>query len=124
MLGNLENAYKLVGKVPVRCSLEEAMNSVRTIKVDVFGEVTVSTVFLVTDHSFSHSDSPVLFETMIFGGQYNDYQTRYHTYDEALEGHIEACELVNKVQIERNNKLKDLGLWQKKKYFKVKKSRR
>lgn len=104
------NTYKLVGKIPVRCPFDEAMNSSRTIKVDLFGETTVSTVFLVTDHSFSHSDSPVLFETMIFGGQYNDYQTRYHTYDEALEGHTLACEMVNKVQIERNNKLNDLGV--------------
>lgn len=107
---NLDKAYKLVGKIPVSCSLEEAMNNDRKIRLDVFGEVTVSTVFLITDHAFSHSDSPVLFETMIFGGQYNDYQTRYHTYDEALEGHTLACEMVNKVQIERNNKLNDLGV--------------
>ena len=29
----------------------------------------------------------ILFETMIFGGQYDDYQWRYSTYEEAEAGH-------------------------------------
>lgn len=52
----------------------------------------ISTVFLHFDHSLDfitpkEPSKPVLFESMIFGGLYNDYQRRYHTYDEALEGH-------------------------------------
>ena len=31
--------------------------------------------------------APVLFESMIFGGEHDEYQRRYCTYDEALEGH-------------------------------------
>lgn len=56
-------------------------------------EVTVSTVFLGINHSFG-SGPPVLWETMIFGGEFNDYQERYHTYEEAVEGHRRAVALV------------------------------
>jgi hypothetical protein len=52
----------------------------------------VSTVFLHFDHSLNFGGTeelhePVLFESMIFGGINNEYQRRYHTYNEALEGH-------------------------------------
>ena len=53
---------------------------------------------------------PVLFETMVFGGEYDDYQERYHTYDEAEEGHKRIVEMVDKISIERERKLKDLGI--------------
>jgi hypothetical protein len=35
----------------------------------------VSTVFLGTNHSFGF-EPPLLFETMIFGGRFDDYQTQ------------------------------------------------
>lgn len=56
--------------------------------------VEVSTVFLGIDHSFCVGGPPILFETMVFGGLYTDYQTRYHTYDEAVLGHETAVALV------------------------------
>lgn len=59
-------------------------------------DVDVSTVFLCLDHSFSKEGPPLLFETMIFGGPYDSYQERYHTYKEALEGHNKLVEkLIN-----------------------------
>jgi len=50
--------------------------------------ITVSTVFLGIDHSFGRG-APVLFETMVFGDprEEYEYQARYCTYDEALNGH-------------------------------------
>jgi hypothetical protein len=54
--------------------------------------ITVSTVFLGIDHGFG-GDRPVLFETMIFGGPYNDHQVRYCTWAEAEHGHQVACDL-------------------------------
>ena len=51
--------------------------------------VRVSTVFLGLDHSFG-GGKPILFETMIFGGKYNDYQERYSTWEEAEVGHKKA----------------------------------
>jgi hypothetical protein len=47
---------------------------------------------------------------MIFGGEYDQYQERYCTWGEAERGHQIACELVNKIAIDRDNKLNDLGI--------------
>lgn len=54
--------------------------------------VRVSTVFLGLNHSF-RSGPPLLFETMIFGGEHDQFQERYRTRDEALAGHALALEL-------------------------------
>jgi hypothetical protein len=65
------------------------------------------------DHSLAGligDGSPVLFETMVFGGEYDEYQERYHTYDEAEEGHKRICEMVDKISIERERKLNNLGI--------------
>ena len=106
---NIKN-YKLVGKQPVECDLSEVASlEERTICRDTFGDVLVSTVFLSFDHSFG-GDVPVLFETMIFEGEHDSYQKRYKTYDDAIEGHKVACDLVNKISIERDKKLNNLGI--------------
>jgi hypothetical protein len=52
----------------------------------------VSTVFLGLDHSFGHGP-PLLFETMIFGGERDQYQERYSTLQDAMDGHDRAVEL-------------------------------
>ena len=51
--------------------------------------VTVSTVFLGLDRSFAKG-IPILFETMIFGGEHDQYQERYATWEEAEAGHKKA----------------------------------
>ena len=56
--------------------------------------VRISTVFLGLDHSLS-SGKPILFETMIFGGEHNEYQERYATWEEAEIGHRQAVELAS-----------------------------
>lgn len=53
----------------------------------------VSTVFLAVDHGWGLSDTPLLFETMIFaegGPLLEEYCERYSTYDEARFGHQRA----------------------------------
>lgn len=50
------------------------------------GEITVSTVFLGLDHSFG-GPTPILFETMVFGGPRDGESERYATRDEAIAGH-------------------------------------
>lgn len=110
----LGQTYKLVDKVPVPCSIDECILfssnfKDRIIAKDSFDGVEVSTVFLTMDHSFGKGE-PILFETMILGGQYNDYQWRYSTYEEAEAGHQAACYLINKVSIDRDIKLKKLGI--------------
>jgi hypothetical protein len=57
------------------------------------GGVEVSTIFLGLDYSFGGGE-PLLFETMIFGGDHNRYQRRYATWKQAEAGHQEAIELV------------------------------
>lgn len=65
----------------------------RHIGNDYIGKIQVSTVFLGIDHNFGEGE-PLLFETMIFGGKYDDYQERYSTYEEAEKGHKKAIKLV------------------------------
>jgi hypothetical protein len=50
-------------------------------------------VFLGLDHAWD-SDIPVLWETMIFGGEHDQYQERYTSYEDALKGHQTALNLV------------------------------
>jgi len=59
--------------------------------------VEISTVFLGIDHSFGR-EKPLLFETMIFGGEHDGYQERYSTYEQAELGHKKA---VAKVLVEK-----------------------
>lgn len=57
------------------------------------GGVRVSTVFLGMDHGYKTAGPPLIFETMIFGGDWDKFQARYYTYDEALKGHDMAVNL-------------------------------
>lgn len=49
-------------------------------------DVTVSTVFLGMDHQFGDGP-PLLFETLIFGGEHDGNMQRYSTWPQAKEGH-------------------------------------
>lgn len=53
--------------------------------------VRVSTVFLGLDHRFYDNGPPLVFETMIFGGPYDQYQDRHSSWDDAVLGHRRAC---------------------------------
>ena len=47
----------------------------------------VSTVFLGLDHAHGKNKKPLLFETMIFGGEKDGDMWRYETWEEAIKGH-------------------------------------
>lgn len=88
-------------KVPYEVPLEESYKvyenpDMKIVQQEKVGDSFVSTVFLGLDHSWGDQDGPILFETMIFGGEYNDFQRRYKTYDEAVQGHNEALQMVTK----------------------------
>ena len=94
----MSDKYILKGKkaVPVEDVLEWARwfeTANRRVAKDNIGEASISTVFLGIDHNF-FGGKPLLFETMIFGGKHNDYQDRYHTWEEAEAGHKKAVDLV------------------------------
>lgn len=57
------------------------------------GGIRVSTVFMGLNHSWGPGP-PLLFETMIFGGDHDDHQERCSTWEEAEAMHAKACELV------------------------------
>ena len=70
-------------------------NAERHVGDDHVGEIHVSTVFLGLDHSFGSKNAPpVLWETMIFGGEHDQYQERYTSRDAALKGHATALTMV------------------------------
>ena len=71
----------------------EANPERKAVKQENVGIILVSTVFLGLDHAWN-SDIPVLWETMIFGGERDQYQERYTSYEDALKGHEFAVELV------------------------------
>jgi hypothetical protein len=52
----------------------------------------VSTVFLGFDHRLIGAGEPILFETMIFGGDHDCYQERYETEAQAVAGHRRIVE--------------------------------
>ena len=92
--------YILKGHTPIICRdlLQWAQwmeTADRRVSKTMLGQTTVSTVFLGLDHSFGPSGTtPILFETMVFGGPLSDDQRRYTTWDEAVQGHnemVEAC---------------------------------
>lgn len=83
----------------VKCEVEEwgaaLEKASRIVKQDTIGNVQISTVFLGIDNNICFDDSePHLFETMIFGGEHNDYQTRCSTWDQALLMHEAALLIV------------------------------
>jgi len=64
----------------------------RRIGKTKIGDVEVSTVFLGLDHGFG--GKTLLFETMIFGGKYDEWCERYETMEEAKKGHAKAVKKV------------------------------
>ncbi len=55
------------------------------------GDADVSTVWLGLDHSF-RGGPPLIFETMIFGGEHDLWCTRYTTEEDAVRGHLRLIE--------------------------------
>lgn len=99
----MSDTYILKGKAAVKeedlmkwANWFETAN--RTIACDDFAaDGVVSTVFLGIDHSFAPS-LPTLFETMIFGGAFDGYTARYHTYEQAELGHKHAVSIIKERQ--------------------------
>jgi hypothetical protein len=92
--------YILDGHEPVPCYdlMEwgrwfEKVGADRIVAKTMVGEVRVSTVFLGLDHNWDDGP-PLLFETMVFGGKYDNDMWRYSTWAQAEEGHAKAVALV------------------------------
>lgn len=57
------------------------------------GRILVSTVWLGLDHNFG-GGTPLIFETMVFGGILDQECDRYPTEEQALAGHEKMLEQV------------------------------
>lgn len=100
----LPQLYILKGKKPVPAESIEQWGAFfesdkRIVAQESIGEAWISTVFLGLDHSFSGEDeSPVLFESMVFGGTLDGDTARYCTWSEAEQGHREMVDRVKRLQ--------------------------
>lgn len=61
---------------------------------DTVDGVNISTVFLGLDHNFSDKGPPLIFETMVFGGEYDQNCIRTSTLKEAQQSHKDAVEFI------------------------------
>lgn len=95
----MDGYYILDGKTPVPTSDLHAWGRMfddleaRRVARDEIGSVSVSTVFIGLNHRFGDGP-PLLFETMIFGGEHDQYQDRCSTWAEAEAMHAKAVALV------------------------------
>jgi len=88
----MTDKFILDGQTPVECPdliewgqwMQTADRHVAKTKIN--DNVKVSTVFLGLDHSFGEGP-PLLFETMIFGGEHDQYMERFETWEQAETGH-------------------------------------
>jgi hypothetical protein len=58
----------------------------RHVADDQIGDVRISTVFIGLDHRYGDGP-PLIFETLIFGGDLDGHMWRYSTWDDAEIGH-------------------------------------
>ncbi len=85
--------YTLNGHTPVLCTdtvtwarwFEAADRQVARAQV---GDATVSTVFLGINYNYGNQ-SPALFETMVFDGQYDGEMMRCATWEQAEKQHTD-----------------------------------
>lgn len=68
-------------------SAADGSNTDNRVARTTIGDITVSTVWLGLDHA--HGDGPpLIFETMIFGGDHDQLCIRYQTEEHAMRGHL------------------------------------
>jgi len=84
--------YILEGKIPKEVSIfewakwfEKERDKRRINRTKLSNGTIISTVFVGVDLGFS-SDKPLLFESMVFGEEY-ECMERYSNFDESINGH-------------------------------------
>lgn len=88
--------YNLKNKIPKEVPIEDWSFQdliTRIVNKTNIENIEISTVFLGLDHSYDNGP-PLLFETMIFGGDFDQMFWRYSTYDEAEIGHNDVIRKV------------------------------
>lgn len=97
--------YKLENKIAVPCELDEWARCLelktKIVQQTQIGAVEVSTVFLGLDHSYGEGE-PLLFETMVFGGDHDEEMWRCSTWVEAVEQHRKVLCIVQNKPVARS----------------------
>ena len=89
----------------------------RIVGHDHIGDVLISTVFLGLDHRFPGMEGPpILWETMIFRGEHDQWMSRYRSREDALAGHKAAVEMVkgSQADLEELERMAKVGGWTRK----------
>jgi hypothetical protein len=68
----------------------------RVERTTINDDVDVSTVFLGIDNNFGGDGPPILFETLVFGGEYDGWQRRCATLGEAKVIHFQVVEALRR----------------------------
>ncbi len=89
-----ESQYCSVAKTDIkRSKLKVWLN--KWLKIKKYEPCLVSTIFLGLNHNWGPG-SPLIFETMVFGGKHDQEMDRYSTWEEAEEGHKKMCKVASK----------------------------
>ncbi len=93
----MDNYIEIDGGVLLVDDLKEWMDifyaSDRDVMKTRLDDVYISTVFLGINYQWGRGP-PILYETMVFGGQNDEYTERYHTRQEAINGHERVVKMV------------------------------
>jgi hypothetical protein len=82
--------YDFDGEPITHLQWTELFSGDRMVAFTEVDDWSVSTIWLGLDHSFGLGGSPLIFETMIFGGPCDGEQWRYPNRHAALAGHDQA----------------------------------
>ena len=66
----------------------------RRVAVTEIGDVRVSTVWLGLNYCFLLGGTPLIYESMVFGGEFDEHCQRYPNRDAALAGHDQLVAMV------------------------------
>jgi hypothetical protein len=101
---NFNDTYILDGKMVVPADLTtwarwfEDAGATRVVAITEFAEAKVSTVFMGLNHRFSGDGPPLIFETLVFGGDHDGAMDRYSTWEEAEAGHAAMLATIGALQ--------------------------
>lgn len=91
----LDKDHNVVGPVKLLVGAKFLSDPNRIVaKTKVYDGCEVSTVFIGLDHRFGPG-KPLVFETLVFGGPFDQDGDRYSTWVEAEAGHarfVEKCQ--------------------------------
>jgi hypothetical protein len=104
LLDDLNNPYPTDDMYAAEALLSDAdKRRIDLTEMDIGGhKISISTVFLVMDHSYGHV--PTLYETMVFIDDNNagisKFTKRYSTREEAILGHQEIVDSVKQLPLD------------------------